>query len=302
MRPLFQQPSELTSAGSSPPRSSQIPQPPSVGTSRSSTSLRPQPTILSLHSSQDGSGFVPSRHSSPVISQKGSSPSKSTSTSTSWNLFARKLTPSSDLKFIPESTVEEDFFPCQTPLDKDLLDMRNTWALVEDRKREDQLLRMECGWGSQSGPSASQVSAPQMCQSVGAVRYCPDSQGEIIIEGSQIWPRMDEFQEFDPHEGEYTSHGLEHVFPARDSKSLEELPQSPPPAASLLRCHKPLSPMSFPTTATSGAQALPGEDTSNGTSKDEENESILQETQYLNKSILHVVEENASEDEGIPWF
>jgi hypothetical protein len=159
---LFHQPSELTATPTPPPPS--IPRSPAV-TSHSSTSLYPQPTLPSIHSSRHGSGFIPSHHTSPAFANRGSSPSKSVSSTTSWNPFITQYTPAaSDLEFIPETNVEAEFFPRRASLDKDNSDMKSLWTLVEEQKREDQLLRAELGWGSQSGVSASQFSQQQQQQ------------------------------------------------------------------------------------------------------------------------------------------
>lgn len=57
------------------------------------------------------------------------------------------------------------FFPQQME-EGETVDMRRVWNLIEERKREDSLLRRELGWGSQSGVSASvQQSQPVVRQS-----------------------------------------------------------------------------------------------------------------------------------------
>jgi hypothetical protein len=73
------------------------------------------------------------------------------------------------LEFIPETREDEvGFFPQQVE-ESETVDMKRIWNLIEERKREDSLLRREFGWGSQSGVSASQMSMqpslPVFCQS-----------------------------------------------------------------------------------------------------------------------------------------
>lgn len=153
MKPLLQQPTELTTV--TPPLS-YIPESPSK-TSHSSTSVRPEPTLPSIYSSQHGAGFIPSHHTSPVIAHRGSS----TLSSATWNTFTDGKT--SEIQFIPEQTPEIDFF--QKTSDRDPLDMKSVWNLVEERKREDQLLRAEFGWASQSVSQMSRQQSQQPSQS-----------------------------------------------------------------------------------------------------------------------------------------
>jgi hypothetical protein len=73
------------------------------------------------------------------------------------------------LEFIPETREDEvGFFPQQME-EGETADMRRIWNSIEERKREDSLLRREFGWESQSGVSASQMSMqpsqPVFCQS-----------------------------------------------------------------------------------------------------------------------------------------
>jgi len=218
-------------------------------------------------------------------------------------LFARQHTPASDLKFIPESKGEGDFFPRAKSVDKDPSDMKNVWALVEERKHEDRLLRTECGWGSQSGISASQVSVQQRCQSVDAVPYVQESRGEIVAEQSQIWNAREEVsQEFNQTQQEYTLQDSQSEYWGVESGSPEQQIQNPGLEVSLPTHRTPLSPLSLPRNIIPAVEALSGDDTSDTSSRNEETENIIQERQILNKSILDVVEENDEEDEGIPWF
>lgn len=297
MRPLFQESSELTPAKIPSPPLTQAPQSPSIITSRSSSSLRPQPTIPSLESSHHGSGFVPSRHSSPALAQQGSSPSKSSSTSSSWSLFARQHTPASDLKFIPESKVEGDFFPRAKSVDKDPSDMRNVWAMVEERKHEDRLLRMECGWGSQSGLSATQVSVQRRRQSVDNIH---ESQGEIVDEQSQIGNARDDIshQSQEVHLYRISQSGCR----SGRSESPEQQIQTPSLEISFPSHQEPFLPISVRRSASLALGIASGEDMSDFSCKHEENGNVVEETQDFNKQILDVVEEIDEEDEGIPWF
>lgn len=296
MRPLFRESSELTPA--SPPPT-QAPQSPSIITSRSSSSLRPQPTIPSLESSHHGSGFVPSRHSSPAIAQQGSSPSKSSSMSSSWNLFVRQHTPASDLKFIPESNLEGEFFSRAKSIDKDPSDMRNVWAMVEERKHEDRLLRMECGWGSQSGMSATQVSVQQRFQSVDNIH---ESQDEIVDEQSQIGNARDDIsQEFNQSQEDHLYQVSQSGCRGGRGESPEQQIQTPSLEISLPSHQAPLFPISVPRSVSLALGISSGEDMSDFSCKHEENGNVI-ETQDFNKQILDVVEENDEEDEGIPWF
>ena len=59
--------------------------------------------------------------------------------------------------------MDAGFFPWKLE-EKDTADMRKIWTMIEERKREDNLLRKELGWESQSGVSASQVSVQQSQQ------------------------------------------------------------------------------------------------------------------------------------------
>jgi hypothetical protein len=80
------------------------------------------------------------------------------------------------LEFIPETGEDEvGFFPEKVE-DGETVDMRRIWNLIEERKRDDSLLRREFGWGSQSGVSASQMSI-QPSQPV--FRPSPDGVGGI---------------------------------------------------------------------------------------------------------------------------
>jgi len=177
------------------------------------------------------------------------------------------------------------------------------WALVEERKHEDRLLRMECGWGSQSALSASQVSAQQRCQSVDAVPHVHDSQDEIIEELSQVWnAKAEASQEVNQDQQELTLQDSQRGHWDWRSRSPEPQIQIPNLAVSLPSHRTPLSPLSLPRNVTAGVEISPEEETSDTTSKNEEAENIIQERQILNKSILDVVEENDEEDEGIPWF
>jgi hypothetical protein len=181
--------------------------------------------------------------------------------------------------------------------------MKNVWALVEERKHEDRLLRMECGWGSQSGISASQVSIRQRCQSVEAVPYVQESQGEIVGEQSQIWNAREEVsQEFNQSQQEYTLQDSESGYWGGGSGSPEQQIQNPSLEVPLQTRRTPLSPLSLRRNITAAVEASPGDDSSDTSSRTEETENIIQERQILNKSILDVVEENDEEDEGIPWF
>lgn len=179
MMPIFHDTSELNASAASQTLRSSTP------TSRSSTSVRPQPTVLSLQSSQYGPEFIPSPNSSPASAQRGVSPSKSASSAASWNLFAAQESPCeispSELDFVPEPCVEIDLFSRSKSADKDLSDMKTVWALVEEQKREDQLLQTEFGWGSQSGINASQISLRQLCQSRDGLpnQYCKQSQENL---------------------------------------------------------------------------------------------------------------------------
>jgi hypothetical protein len=147
MTPLFHQPTELTTL--TPPPSHHPASP--AQTSNSSTSLRPEPTIPSMYSSQHGSGFVPSQYSSPLIAHRGSS----TSSNATWNSF----TPHSERNFIPNQTEQIDFYA--NP-EKDHLDMKTVWNLVEERKLEDQLLCAEFGWEAQSASQMSQQQSQRL--------------------------------------------------------------------------------------------------------------------------------------------
>lgn len=158
MRPLFYDPSETIATQL--PTPAKVPLSPTM-TSHSSTSLQPQPTVSSIYSSRHGSGFIPSHHTAPTLAQRKSTPSKSNSPSTGWNPFASPNTPISNIKFVPETNFEMEFSPRVKSMDKDKSDMKSVWTMVEEQKQEEQHLRTELGWGSQSGISASQVSLQQ---------------------------------------------------------------------------------------------------------------------------------------------
>ena len=301
---MFHQSSELTMSPTPPV--SQIPQSPAV-TSHSSTSLRPQPTIPSIHSSQHGSGFAPSNHHpSPAIANRGSSPSKSVSSSTSWNPFIKQHTPAlSDLDFIPESNVEVDFFPRTKLVDKDP-SIKNLWTLVEEQKQQDQLLRTEFGWGSQSGVTASQVSLQQQCrrQDAGQVLYGELYQHETIYGQSQL-------------RGDEVVHGLEH----RTFDGMELHNRGSVLMYEGTRLRSPRQEIQLPAQQGdhSVEQCVSSLDRSNETTgsgisgtpyKHIENENlntVVQEQQEkgLTDATLNIAEaeaEEEDEDEGIPWF
>jgi hypothetical protein len=303
MKSLFHQSSELRT---SPPCSaSQIPRSPAV-TSDSSTSLRPQATIPSIHSSQHDSGFAPSHHRpSPAIANRGSSPSKSASSSASWNPFIKHYTPaSSDLDFIPESNVEVDFFPRTKLVDKDPSDIKNLWTLVEQQKHENQLLRTECGWGSQSGVSASQVSLQQQCRSqdAGEVLYGDLNQHETIYEQSQLpgdevvqGLKQRTFNEMEQHRrrNSLTCEGITLQSPRQDIPSLVQHEGHP-----LEQCASNVDKSNK--TNRSGISETPFKHIENETIK-----AVVQEKGPITNTtfkITEVVDEEADEDEGIPWF
>lgn len=303
MRPLFHQSSELTT--SSPRTASQIPQSPAV-TSHSSTSLRPQPTIPSIHSSQHGAGFAPSHHRpSPAIANRGSSPSKSASSSTSWNPFLKQYTPApSDLDFIPEPNVEVDFFPRTKLVDKDPSDIKNLWTLVEEQKREDQLLQTEFGWGSQSGVSASQASLQQRCRSQDAeqVLYGERNRREAIYEHDQLRDEV--------------VHGLEHrtfngmeLYNRRNALTYESTrlhsPHQEIPSLAQQGSHSLEQCVSSPDrsneTTDSGISDTPFEHTTKPNPKavvqEQPEKGLITKTTFENTEA-----EEEGEDEGIPWF
>jgi hypothetical protein len=80
------------------------------------------------------------------------------------------------LEFIPETSEDEvgGFFSRQVEEERETADMRRIWTLIEEQKREDNLLRREFGWESQSGVSASQMS---MHPSQPAFRQSPNGVG-----------------------------------------------------------------------------------------------------------------------------
>src|SRR5579859_6417136 len=135
-------------------------------TSHSSTSRRVEPTVPSIHSSHSGTGvaFPPSRHTSPATAYYGSPTSITKSTSSGPSFFFAPRQPLSELDYIPESN-EGAFF--SQPVEREPVDMRSIWSLVQERKREDTDLRAECGWASQSesGMSASHGSQWRQSQS-----------------------------------------------------------------------------------------------------------------------------------------
>jgi hypothetical protein len=301
MRPLFHQSSELTT---SPPRPASQIQSPAV-TSHSSTSLYPQPTVPSIHSSQHGSGFAPSSHrQSPAIANRGSSPSKSVSSSTSWNPFIKQYTPApSDLDFIPESNAEVDFFSKAKLVDKDPPDIKNLWTLVEEQKREDQRLRTEFGWESQSGVSASQVSLQQQCRSqdAGQVFYGERNQHGTIYEPSQLKGEHGlELRTLNKMELEDRRSVLMHED-TRLQSPRQEIPSSAQQRShSLEHCGSSLD-RSNETTGSGMSDTF----------KHTENENfkaVVQEQPAkgtiinITSRIAEAEEQEEDEDEGIPWF
>lgn len=88
----------------------------------------------------------------------------------------------SGLEFIPE-TEDLEFCPRQLE-EKQTADMKRIWTIIEERKREDNMLRREFGWESQSGVGASQMSMQPsqqvFCQSQTEVAGI---QNEETIEG-----------------------------------------------------------------------------------------------------------------------
>jgi hypothetical protein len=297
---LFHQPSELTATPTPPPPS--IPRSPAV-TSRSSTSLHPQPTLPSIRSSRHGSGLIPSHHTSPAFANRGSSPSKSVSSTTSWNPLITQYTPASDLEFIPETNVESEFFPRRTSLDKDNSDTKSLWTLVEEQKREDQLLRAELGWGSESGVSASQFSQQQQrCQS----RDVVNGRLSQYDEHNQSRIQRDESSQDD-----------------RD-RQLHELQRSSRKDISMhkqIRLHNPLQEI----TMAVQQEHLSTEESQSANNRVENrkdiNNSNVQDTpskcieienlktavpehrrSLIDTSVNAIEEEKEEEDEGIPWF
>ena len=172
--------------------------------------------------------------------------------------------------------------------------------MVEERKHEDRLLRMECGWGSQSGLSASQVSMQQRRHSVDAGPYIQESQDEIMDEQSQIWSARDDIS----HENQSQQ---EPMFP--DSQIGYRGGTSEPPEQQILprqeislASHRtPFLPISVRRSVTPAEEIPSGEDLSNFSAEPEGNENALQQREDPNKPVLDMVEEN-DEDEGIPWF
>ena len=156
MKPVFSPVTELSrKLPTTPVPSSQLPLSPSA-TSHSSRSLRPEPSVSSVQSSEPrGSGFVPSRHTSPALAQRGSSISDSVSIS---NLTWNPISVEPGIPFVPDKNDEIDFF--RSPNANDV-DMKNVWNLVEERKLEDKLLCAEFGWGSESLAEDSQMSLQQ---------------------------------------------------------------------------------------------------------------------------------------------
>ena len=153
MRPLFREPSE-TLVSVSPAQLDSLTRSPAA-TSHSSTSLRPQPTVPSVRSSQHGSGFVTSQHSSPALAQRATTPSTSTLSTSNRSGFLSQQQPIPQFRFTPDRGEDLDFFsPAKTQ--RDPSDMKSVWALVEEQKQEDELLLKEFGWESQSGATASQ--------------------------------------------------------------------------------------------------------------------------------------------------
>jgi len=155
IRPLVRSPHELEGIGSPLKAPSPLPYTPSM-TSRSSTSLHPEPTIPSVKSSERGLSFIPSRHTTPFSAHHGSMSPRSSSADVSYNLFA-----------IPQSSIsqhspvhEMDFFIPDAKNKEasrtSTMDVGTVWNLVEKRKQEDTALRAELGWGSQSGLTGSQ--------------------------------------------------------------------------------------------------------------------------------------------------
>jgi hypothetical protein len=159
IKPISYQTTELDTTVTYAPRTSQTPRSPTVA-SKSSTSLRAEPTLPSIHSSDHGPGFIPSQQSSPLLAEKGSPTSKSTTSKASWNPFlGATQTATPDVPFIPDSNQDVEFFTRSRSRDTDL-DRRNEWKLFEERKKEDQGLLAELGWRScsTSGISGSQSS------------------------------------------------------------------------------------------------------------------------------------------------
>lgn len=268
MKPLFHQPTELTTV--TPPPSHIIASPAQTSrTSHSSTSLHPEPTLPSIYSSQHGSGFVPSHHTSPVIAHRGTS---STSSSATWNTF----TPQPEINFIPDQTHEVEFFA--KTMDKDLLDMKSVWNLVEERKREDQLLRAEFGWASQSGIDESQMSQLQsQSQQVPYEQNMPS-----IYEQQESCNRLGPVVDFP---GRQSSLREEEEF-LQHTQESGELELSDP--ASAHSEEKDDTPNQLQMT---DCAAKPG-DTQTSTSPMEIGQSLV--------DIPEIIEDE--EDEGIPWF
>ena len=196
--------------------------------------------------------------------------------------------------------MEGDFFPRAKSIDKDPSDMRNVWAMVEEQKHEDRLLRMECGWGSQSGLSATQVSVRRGCQSVDNIH---ESQDEIVDEQSQIGNARDDIsQEFNQSQEIHLDRISQSGCRSGRSESPEQEIQTPSLEISLASHQAPLLPISASRRVSLALGISSGEDVSDFSCKHEENGNVVQETQDFNKQILDVVEENDEEDEGIPWF
>jgi hypothetical protein len=311
VRPLFHEPSEHTAAPPPPPPS-RAPISPTI-TSHSSTSLKPQPTVSSIYSSRHGSGFIPSHHTSPALAQRESTPSKSISSSTSWNPFAVPNTPVSDIKFVPETNFEIEFFPRIKPADKDTLDMKSVWTMIEERKQEEQHLCAEFGWGSQSGISASQTSLqPQRCQNRDGLSdvYGQQSQNDVDGECSPITSKQEEL--FQAEGGRIIIDTIlqdwKQTRPTKESSLREESTglQSPSEAELVRRIIEPTSFEQRHSTSTEiNLSSRTSMDISGSFFKDKEDEKlghkILQE-QHGVYSSKDLEDEEENEDEGIPWF
>lgn len=292
MKPLLRPPSELQSIGPPSTRApSQLPLSPSL-TSHSSTSLHPAPSIPCIQSSQQGLSFLPSRHTTPFSAQNTSISSRSSSSSAVYNNFApwqstaSQDEPAAEINlFVPDPTeTEVNFFPRTSSMD-----VGTVWNLVERKKQEDRALRIELGWGSQSGITGSQQS-----------QHLSQSREASSSSHAQI-------KETNLREGIAELSRVEYPYsPPHNPRSLSENDSSP---------GIPLVPTWGPITGTT-VETRPTETTHRDNHLENtvrllDEPKVVQlplvtqpERQNVAFNIPTILEEreNDGEDEGLPWF